>query len=99
MIKQSVLAGLGIAFISLHTVETELRRGDLVLLAGPRLPVVRQWFLVDPSRGTLSPAARRISDAILGLKGSSCRPCPRRCRRPGGERLRQFPGGARPGSA
>ncbi len=69
-IKQSVLAGLGIAFISLHTVETELRRGDLVLLAGPRLPVVRQWFLVDPSRGTLSPAARRISDAILGLKGS-----------------------------
>ncbi len=70
LIKQSVLAGLGIAFISLHTVETDLRRGDLVLLHGPRLPVVRQWFIVDPSRGNLSPAAGRIHDAILGLKGA-----------------------------
>jgi LysR family transcriptional regulator, low CO2-responsive transcriptional regulator len=69
-IKQSVMAGLGIAVISLHTVVAELKRGDLVLLAGPRLPIMRQWFLVDPTRGGLTPAARRIHDAILALKGS-----------------------------
>jgi LysR family transcriptional regulator, low CO2-responsive transcriptional regulator len=69
-IKQSVMAGLGIAFISLHTVVSELKRGDLVLLAGPRLPVMRQWFIVDPTRGALAPAAARIHDAIVALKGS-----------------------------
>lgn len=69
-IKQSVMAGLGIAFISLHTVEAELRRGELVRLAGPRLPVMRQWFIVDPSRGALSPAAHKIHEAIVALRGS-----------------------------
>lgn len=68
-IKQSVMAGLGIAFISLHTVVAELNRRDLVLLAGPRLPVVRQWFIVDPSHGHLAPAAVKIHDAIVALKG------------------------------
>jgi DNA-binding transcriptional LysR family regulator len=69
-IKQSVMAGLGIAFISLHTCEAELRRGDLVLLAGPRLPVMRQWFIVDPTRGQLAPAAAKVHDSIVALKGS-----------------------------
>lgn len=69
-IKQSVMAGLGIAFISLHTVVAELKRGDLVPLDGPRLPVMRQWFLIDPSQGALTPAAANIHHAILALKGS-----------------------------
>ncbi len=43
-IKQAVMAGLGIAFISGHTIEAELESGRLVTLQVRGLPVQRQWF-------------------------------------------------------
>lgn len=57
-IKQAVMAGLGIAFLSAHTVATELRDGRLVILAMPGLPVTRQWFIVRRSDKVLLPPAR-----------------------------------------
>jgi DNA-binding transcriptional LysR family regulator len=45
-IKQAVIAGLGIAFISAHTVAAEIADGRLVPLQVEGLPVVRQWFVV-----------------------------------------------------
>ncbi|MFT4151325.1 MAG: LysR family transcriptional regulator [Paracoccaceae bacterium] len=69
-IKQAVMAGLGLAFLSLHTVTEELRQGRLVTLAAPGLPLIRQWFLVHPVSDRLSPAAATIHDTILSLDGS-----------------------------
>lgn len=48
-IKQGVMAGLGLAFISGHTIVAEIEAGRLVLLDAPGLPLMRQWFLVTPS--------------------------------------------------
>lgn len=66
-IKQAVMAGLGLAFLSLHTVDDELRQGRLVALDAPGLPLIRQWFLVRPRSMTLSPAAARVHDRIIAL--------------------------------
>lgn len=68
-IKQAVMAGLGLAFLSLHTVTDELHSGRLVLLDAPGLPLIRQWFLVHPVQATLSPGAQTVRDCILGLDG------------------------------
>lgn len=69
-IKQSVIAGLGIAFMSLHVVMDELRFGQLVQLAAPGLPIERHWFLVHPVDRQLSPAAQRLQEEIARLKGT-----------------------------
>ncbi len=66
-IKQAVLAGLGLAFLSLHTVTDEVQQGRLVTLDAPGLPLIRQWFLVHPQHAPLSPAARTVHDRIVGL--------------------------------
>lgn len=69
-IKQAVMAGLGIAFLSLHTVVSELRHGALTILDTPNTPLERHWFLVHVTNRALEPAAQRIHDAILHLEGS-----------------------------
>ncbi|WP_290687340.1 MULTISPECIES: LysR family regulator CbbR [unclassified Haematobacter] len=69
-IKQAVMAGLGIAFLSLHTVMDELSHGRLALLHAPGLPILRRWFLVYPAHVPLTPAANRIRTEVLDLKGS-----------------------------
>lgn len=69
-IKQAVMAGLGLAFLSLHTVTDELRAQRLVALDAPGLPLIRQWFLVHPAHGTLSPAAATIHDRIVAMRGA-----------------------------
>jgi DNA-binding transcriptional LysR family regulator len=68
-IKQAVRAGLGIALLSLHTVHDEVAQGQLVLLRGPRLPIMRHWYLVWPADVERSPAASRISESIEALNG------------------------------
>lgn len=75
-IKQSVMAGLGIAFLSLHTVCEELAAGRLRLLRGQGLPVMRQWYLVQPRDDEPTPAALRIAREIEALAGACLpRPC------------------------
>lgn len=68
-IKQAVLAGLGVAFLSLHTVNDELQNGRLALLRGPGLPVMRHWYLVLPLAVPPGPAAERIATEIEALSG------------------------------
>jgi LysR family transcriptional regulator, low CO2-responsive transcriptional regulator len=55
-IKQAVMAGLGIAFISAHTIEQEIELERLVILDVVGLPVHRQWFSVSRSDRKLSHA-------------------------------------------
>ena len=54
------MAGLGIAFISGHTVGHELADGRLVTLDVVGLPVVRQWYAVHLRDRTLLPAAQAL---------------------------------------
>jgi molybdate transport repressor ModE-like protein len=68
--KQAVMAGLGIALISRHTVGEELRAGRLVELEAEALPLVRQWFLVHRADTALSGAGRRIHAYIVGQQGA-----------------------------
>jgi DNA-binding transcriptional LysR family regulator len=69
-IKQAVIAGLGIAFLSLHTARDELASGRLVLLRGPGLPVMRQWYLVREAGDTPTAACDQVASAIIGFSGA-----------------------------
>lgn len=59
-VKQAVMAGLGIALISAHTVFAEIRDGRLVAFDVVGLPVIRQWFVVKRKDRRLLPAAQAI---------------------------------------
>ncbi|ARE41642.1 RuBisCO operon transcriptional regulator CbbR [Rhodovulum sp. P5] len=69
-LKQAVMAGLGIALISRHTVVDELKQGRLAELDAQTLPMIRQWFLVNRSDTPLSPAGGRIHAHICGQQGA-----------------------------
>lgn len=69
-IKQAAMAGLGIGFLSLHTVADELRTGTLVKLAAPGLPIERHWFLVRHLQQPKLPAASVLATSVLNLKGT-----------------------------
>jgi DNA-binding transcriptional LysR family regulator len=56
-IKQSVMAGLGIAFISGHTCLSELADGKLAMLRVRGLPVVRQWYVLHRADRALAKPA------------------------------------------
>ncbi len=72
-IKQAVIAGLGIAFISAHTVATELDERRLVTLDVAGLPVVRQWFVLCRKDKVLLPPARAMLD-FLSARGAQFLP-------------------------
>ena len=61
-IKQAVMAGLGVALISAHTISAEIADGRLVTLDIEGLPIVRQWFVLHRADRPLSPAARAFQD-------------------------------------
>jgi DNA-binding transcriptional LysR family regulator len=64
-IKQAVMAGLGLSFLSLHTMGLELRSGLLYLLDIADTPVMRSWNVVNLAARMLSPAAEAFRYFIL----------------------------------
>lgn len=64
-IKQAVIAGLGIALISQHTVIEELKAGRLVAIAAREMPIVRQWFVLHRNDLALSPAMGTVWEFIV----------------------------------
>jgi LysR family transcriptional regulator, low CO2-responsive transcriptional regulator len=68
-IKQAVIAGLGIAFISRHTVSNELQSRRLIALKVAGLPVMREWHAIRRTDKILLPPARAMLD-FLGEEGS-----------------------------
>ena len=64
-IKQAVMAGMGLGFLSQHAIGLELSAGQLVLLRVEGLPVVRNWNLVHRAEKRLSPAARAFKRFVL----------------------------------
>ncbi len=67
IIKQAVIAGLGIAFISAHTVAAELADGRLATLDVEGLPIMRQWHVVKRADKRLLPAAAAMRDFLISL--------------------------------
>jgi LysR family transcriptional regulator, low CO2-responsive transcriptional regulator len=72
-IKQAAIAGLGIAFISQHTVFRELQDGRLVELKVRGLPVMRRWHAIRRADRVMLPPAQAMLD-FLGQEGSSYLP-------------------------
>lgn len=68
-IKQAVIAGLGIAFLSGHTVGAELADGRLVALDVKGLPVIRQWHVVHLGQRRPIPAVRALIDFMIEQGG------------------------------
>jgi DNA-binding transcriptional LysR family regulator len=64
-IKQAVIANMGLAFVSLHTVALELSVGQLVVLDVPGLPLMRRWHIVNIQAKPLSPAAEAFRYFVL----------------------------------
>ena len=64
-IKQAVMAGMGVSFLSLHTLGLELRNGLLNLLDVEGTPVMRTWNVVHLQSKVLSPAAEAFRYFII----------------------------------
>lgn len=56
-IKQAVIAGMGISFLSAYTVGLEFETGRLVILDVRGFPVMRNWFVVHLQKKWLPPVA------------------------------------------
>lgn len=61
-IKNAVMAGLGIAFMSAHTISLELAADKLCVLKTDGMPELRDWYVVNLKGATLPPAAQRFKD-------------------------------------
>lgn len=64
-IKQAVMAGMGLSFLSLHTLALEREHGLLKVLAVPDTPIMRRWHVVSLPARVLSPAAGALRDHVL----------------------------------
>lgn len=88
-IKQAVIAGLGIALISAHTVAAEVRDRRLAILDVRGLPIRRHWLVVRMARRAVSPATsalwgffvREGAHQLPVIDGVSVLPLPARRRR------------------
>jgi len=61
-IKQAVMAGMGIATISAHTVAAELEAGRLISLSVKGFPINRKWFVVKHKNKRLLPSSQALWD-------------------------------------
>lgn len=64
-IKQAVMAGMGLSFLSLHTIGLELRCGLMEIVPVEGSPLVRTWNIVHMQSKILSPAAEALRYFIL----------------------------------
>ena len=64
-IKQAVMAGLGISFLSLHTLGLELRNALIRVVEVEDTPIIRTWNVVHLRAKALSPAAGAFRRFIL----------------------------------
>jgi len=64
-IKQAVMAGMGISFLSLHTIGLELKAGLISVPDIEDLPLLKRWYVVNTLAKTLSPAAEAFRYFIL----------------------------------
>jgi LysR family transcriptional regulator, low CO2-responsive transcriptional regulator len=64
-IKQAVLAGMGISFLSAHTVSRELQAGSLAVLDVQGFPLMLNWYVVQRRNKRLPPVAQAFKQFLL----------------------------------
>jgi len=64
-IKQAVMAGMGIGFLSAHTIAQELRTGSLKVLDVRGFPLMLHWYVVHRRHKRLPPVAQAFKDFLL----------------------------------
>jgi DNA-binding transcriptional LysR family regulator len=64
-IIEAVQAGLGIGFVSKHTVQLELKNNIIKELNMQKFPIIRHWYVVHNDKNKLSPIAQRFKDFIF----------------------------------
>jgi hypothetical protein len=84
-IKQAVMAGMGVSFLSAHTISRELRSGSIAVLDVQGFPLMLNWYVVHRRAKRLPPVAQafkafllkegaRLIDQALGAQaGRTCR--------------------------
>ncbi len=65
-IKQAVMAGMGIGFLSAHTIAQELRSGSLKVLDVCGFPLMLNWYVVQRRHKRLPPVAQAFKEFLLG---------------------------------
>jgi DNA-binding transcriptional LysR family regulator len=64
-IKQAVMAGMGLSFISRHTIDLEIQTQRLVVLDVNGTPVIRHWHVAHLAKKRLSPTAAAFKRFVL----------------------------------
>lgn len=64
-IKQAVIAGMGISFLSAHTIARELELGRLAVLDVEGFPLMRRWHVVHHKGKRLPPVAVAFKQFLL----------------------------------
>ena len=64
-IKQAVMAGMGVSFLSAHTVSRELRSGELRVLDVAGFPLMLNWYVVHRRDKRLQPVTQAFKDFLL----------------------------------
>jgi DNA-binding transcriptional LysR family regulator len=64
-IKQAVMAGMGLSFLSLHTIGLEVRSGLMQVLDVEGTPLMRMWNVVHLQSRVLSPSAEAFRYFII----------------------------------
>jgi DNA-binding transcriptional LysR family regulator len=65
-IKQAVIAGMGVSFLSAHTISQEMRAGSLRVLDVQGFPLMLHWYVVHRRNKRLPPVAQAFKDFLLG---------------------------------
>jgi DNA-binding transcriptional LysR family regulator len=69
-IKQAVMAGMGLSFLSLRTVRHELASGHLALVDIEGLPSMGHWYITHMTSKKLSPAAQAFKAFLIEQGGA-----------------------------
>ncbi len=69
-IKQAVMAGMGLSFLSMRTVRHELASGHIATVDIEGLPQMGHWYITHLKQKKLSPAARAFKDFLIEQGGA-----------------------------
>lgn len=64
-IKQAVMAGMGLSFLSAHTLSRELQARSLVVLDVQGFPLMQQWYVVQRRHKRLAPVDQAFKEFLL----------------------------------
>ena len=68
-IKHAAEEGLGLAIVSLHTLELELKAKTLKIINVEGFPIFRHWYVVQKEGKRLSPIATEFKNYIIKEAG------------------------------